>query len=360
MLAPRFRFTTGQLFYVASLLAVSLALCSANGLRLAGFFVAVFATLVWWQVLAGAKRELLQRAHRRHREMAIFANRQVRRSRWERLSKCWRMLGLVTPAEWLATIVIIGITVGLLLPSANSETSVRSTVRNMMSIARALKEYEQVHGQLAPPVSYSADGRAMHSWRVLILPYLGEHELYARYRLDEPWDSEHNLQLADECPPCFEVSHHSPLQLSGADAFIYAVSDDGRTWSHVGAEKGSVFVAEHERFSARWTEPTFLTMEELQQFSKRPALSEGFWERGFFSSRHLGRLAATEEVAIAIKPLTYPYLYDNLIRAIKQSHNEAASSYYVVHITNIFRLVCFVLVVIYPIRWLHQLRSMYS
>lgn len=43
----------------------------------------------------------------------------------------------------------------------------------------------------------AADGTVLkHSWRVAILPYLGLQEVYDAYRFDEPWDSEHNLELA--------------------------------------------------------------------------------------------------------------------------------------------------------------------
>ena len=30
------------------------------------------------------------------------------------------------------------------------------------------------------------------SWRVALLPYVGEGKLYAEFKLDEPWDSAHN------------------------------------------------------------------------------------------------------------------------------------------------------------------------
>jgi hypothetical protein len=35
----------------------------------------------------------------------------------------------------------------------------------------------------------------MHSWRVLILPYLEQKALYDSYHFDEPWDSPNNAKL---------------------------------------------------------------------------------------------------------------------------------------------------------------------
>lgn len=45
----------------------------------------------------------------------------------------------------------------------------------------------------------------MHSWRVLLLPYLEEHELYEEYDFSQPWDSEANQRLAGRMPKVFAL-----------------------------------------------------------------------------------------------------------------------------------------------------------
>lgn len=69
-------------------------------------------------------------------------------------------------------------------------------------IGVALQNYYDEYGVYPPAIAYDASGRPMHSWRVLILPHLGQDEekLYKRYRLDEPWDGPNNRPLADEMP----------------------------------------------------------------------------------------------------------------------------------------------------------------
>jgi hypothetical protein len=57
-----------------------------------------------------------------------------------------------------------------------------------------------VHGRLPPAVVYGKDGKALLSWRVLLLPYIEQEELYQEFRLDEPWDSPHNLRLLPRMP----------------------------------------------------------------------------------------------------------------------------------------------------------------
>jgi hypothetical protein len=51
---------------------------------------------------------------------------------------------------------------------------------------------------------FDGQGNLKLSWRVHLLPALGEAELYAQFRLDEPWDSEHNLKLVDAIPEVFQ------------------------------------------------------------------------------------------------------------------------------------------------------------
>ncbi len=41
------------------------------------------------------------------------------------------------------------------------------------------------------------------SWRVYLLPFLGEEKLYREFRLDQPWDSEHNKALIPKMPKIF-------------------------------------------------------------------------------------------------------------------------------------------------------------
>ncbi len=68
-------------------------------------------------------------------------------------------------------------------------------LENLHQIALAMLLYEREHGTLPPAWTEDADGDRLHSWRVLLLPYLNQEELYEKIRLDEPWDSEHNRRF---------------------------------------------------------------------------------------------------------------------------------------------------------------------
>ena len=64
-----------------------------------------------------------------------------------------------------------------------------------------------------PPVTVPPGRQHDVSWRVMLLPYLGEIALHNRYRLDEPWDSDHNRQLIGQMPDVYKVPTDQRLKL---------------------------------------------------------------------------------------------------------------------------------------------------
>jgi hypothetical protein len=51
------------------------------------------------------------------------------------------------------------------------------------------------------------NGKPLLSWRVMLLPYLDESDLYKEFRLDEAWDSPHNKKLLKKMPKVFAPAH---------------------------------------------------------------------------------------------------------------------------------------------------------
>jgi hypothetical protein len=73
-------------------------------------------------------------------------------------------------------------------------------------IAQALRSYLREHGTYPPAALLNRKGQRTVSWRVLILPYLGEEALYDRFDLARPWDDWGNLRLAREMPAVYRKS----------------------------------------------------------------------------------------------------------------------------------------------------------
>jgi hypothetical protein len=100
-------------------------------------------------------------------------------------------------------------------------TRYRST-NNLKQIMLAMLNYSSANNRFPARASYSADGKPLLSWRVHILPYLEGRDgnaLYKQFKLDEPWDSEHNRKLIDRMPDVLR----SPLSTAGAGQTTYVV-----------------------------------------------------------------------------------------------------------------------------------------
>jgi RNA polymerase sigma factor (sigma-70 family) len=79
------------------------------------------------------------------------------------------------------------------------------SINHMKQILLAFHNYYSTNDHLPPVAIYGADGLPKLSWRVAILPYLDENALYQAFRLDEPWDSPHNMALAARMPTVFQT-----------------------------------------------------------------------------------------------------------------------------------------------------------
>ncbi len=98
-------------------------------------------------------------------------------------------------------------------------------------LALALYAYADDHaGRLPPAAVFDQAGKPLLSWRVLLLHYLDQEELYRQFRLDEPWDSPHNLALLARMPEAY-----APPEVPGLRA------DPHATFYQVFVGKGAAF-----------------------------------------------------------------------------------------------------------------------
>jgi len=115
------------------------------------------------------------------------------------------LLNIFAIGIWRRSGAWIGIGVGLTLlllcllpvPSGGPASPRPVCANNLKQIALALNNYHDNHGCFPPAYIGDENGRPMHRWRVLILPYLEQQPFYDQYRFDEPWDGPNNSKLAD-------------------------------------------------------------------------------------------------------------------------------------------------------------------
>ena len=153
------------------------------------------------------------------------------------------------PSLGCLVLVVLGLLflAGLLLPAvmASRNLAVRmQCLMNVKQIALALQSYETVNGCFPPAYIADKNGKPMHSWRVLILPYLEEDALYKAYDFTEPWDGPKNKKLLATCPKEFVCPSDPRLNTSGGTAVNYvAVVGRNAAWAGAKPRKLADFTA---------------------------------------------------------------------------------------------------------------------
>ncbi|MEQ9406082.1 MAG: DUF1559 domain-containing protein [Fuerstiella sp.] len=81
----------------------------------------------------------------------------------------------------------------------------RQLKNNLKLIALAMHNFHDAYRAFPDHDGGDNDNKGNLSWRVHLLPFLGQPQLYDRFHLDEPWDSEHNKSLISEMPDEFKT-----------------------------------------------------------------------------------------------------------------------------------------------------------
>ncbi|MEX2140246.1 MAG: DUF1559 domain-containing protein [Pirellulales bacterium] len=122
---------------------------------------------------------------------------------------------------------------GLLLPAvakARDAAQRAASMNNLKQIALALHNYHDVNKALPPAVLLGPDGKTKYSWRVAILPWIEQQELYNQYKFDEPWDSENNRKVLAKIPHVFQ---HPSEQGKSTNSSYFVLTGKGGMFSDV-------------------------------------------------------------------------------------------------------------------------------
>jgi hypothetical protein len=185
------------------------------------------------------------------------------------------------------SVVFCSLIVGgmLVMPAVESAPVTVERMRcanNLKQIALALHNY-QIDYRCLPPVCVNDEnGKPMHSWRVLILPYLGRKDLYDQYKFEEPWNGPNNRKLLAARPSVFVCLSDERTQAEGAtDTSYVAVVGPNAAWrlgkprslddaELRGKASTTVMLAETVGANINWTEPKDLSLDALQSATSSP------------------------------------------------------------------------------------------
>jgi len=163
-----------------------------------------------------------------------------------------------------------------------------SCQNNLKQIGLALLNYRDAYGAFPPASVVGSDGKSRHSWRVLLLPFLEQQALYARYRFDEPWDGPNNSKLHDAQMMCYRcASSNCPKKQTNYFAVvgpetIWDSSHDVTSSQITDGEANTIAVIEMKNCDTHWMAPDDVSLESLL------SAPTGKGEKGLVRSFHPG------------------------------------------------------------------------
>jgi prepilin-type N-terminal cleavage/methylation domain-containing protein/prepilin-type processing-associated H-X9-DG protein len=209
----------------------------------------------------------------------------------------------MTKVEFLVVLAIIGILILLLLPATECSREAPRRMQctnNIKVLGIGIHNYHDKHEAFPPAiglielavseepesgeaseVSTALPKPASWSWRVRILPFIEQKKLFDQFHFDEPWDSEHNLTVAETMPDYFSCPSDNPeekvinahavpltsyVMITGSDTIG---SPDGNTltWDDVkdGRSNTLMIVEVTGDYRPAWTEPVDISIADLRR-----------------------------------------------------------------------------------------------
>ena len=120
-----------------------------------------------------------------------------------------------------------GVGIALLLPAVQAarEAARRTqSTNNLKQIGLAMHNFHDVYKFFPAAAGYDQQSKPTLSWRVYILPYLEQQELYNSFHLEEPWDSEHNKALIARMPVVY-LNPNLPSANEGKTNYLAVVGE---------------------------------------------------------------------------------------------------------------------------------------
>jgi len=156
---------------------------------------------------------------------------------------------------------------------APAEAHRAAAIARMKRIAQAMVAYRKQNGHQLPAAAYvGTPPTAVLSWRVLLLPYLGEAKLFNRFNLKKKWDSEQNEEFLWKMPDVYRCS--------GAKGAVYQVPVLADSLFNqpkaADGEAHTVMLLEvNPQYAVPWTKPADYDTSDLSGLSN--FRSDGFF-----------------------------------------------------------------------------------
>ncbi|MDR3637333.1 MAG: M56 family metallopeptidase [Isosphaeraceae bacterium] len=161
---------------------------------------------------------------------------------------------------------------GLIAPLAPAIVAARAAGRNAQSmnntrqIALAMHNYYSANNHFPPAVLLGTDGKTPYSWRVALLPYLAQPELYNQYHFNEPWDSAANRLVLAKMPAVYRHPSAGPNEVDTAYVVpvnagsIFPPRGAGTKFEEIPDGTSNTIMLVEAKSGIPWTKPEDLTI----------------------------------------------------------------------------------------------------
>ncbi|MDR1289837.1 MAG: DUF1559 domain-containing protein [Planctomycetaceae bacterium] len=180
---------------------------------------------------------------------------------------------------------VVGVGLALLLPAVQSAREAASQMQDLNKIKMiilAFHNYYDANNKLPPLYTVDKNGKPLHSWRVLLLPFIEQTALYNSIKLDEPWDSEHNKHFHNIIPLCYKSQFSDRLQTDKNCSFAVIEGQplkpkDGAAFGDITDGTSNTFSVVIRRDSFCWMDPLAnVKLSDLEKGLNKPDSAIGF------------------------------------------------------------------------------------
>jgi len=204
----------------------------------------------------------------------------------------------------LVTLLYLALVDDVLRPSRRTRSR-----ENLERLALAILQYERAHGSLPPSAIRDGSGAPLLSWRVAILPFLGEQNLFREFKLDERWDSPSNLSLLARMPAVY--CSPGPNRGGQHETFYQVLVGPGTAFERPGLKltedfpdgpAETILIVEAAE-SVPWTKPVDVVFDDaplLPRLGGRTRNSYMF-DRGYFQANIVMADGSSHGITPAVK-----------------------------------------------------------
>jgi prepilin-type processing-associated H-X9-DG protein len=202
---------------------------------------------------------------------------------------------------------IIGLLITFLLPNVRSAREAgrrASCTNNLKQIGIALHNYADEYDALPPAYTVDADGKPLHSWRTLILPFMEQAALYEKIDLSKPWDDPANQAArntrirAYQCPSAvLPETHTTYLAVVGPGSCLQPGRP--RPWAEITDDHSLTLVVMDvaEEHAVHWMSPTDASEPVVLSFASAKLLSHPGGTQGLFADGSVNFLQKSSKPA---------------------------------------------------------------